>query len=242
MFRRSSLLFREGSYSEDTNRPNVLSRIYSVAVPKGNVWELDPTRPFLCYLLCKDLDLTPSTQAAGHVTASHGITIPVMASGAAAPPGRYEVLVGEVTAGTKVRLTIDARDATTISFTETLAAGTKVDAFYIASAPARLQFRIEDPREGVTVDRIIFTQDPNLFMLNNPFHANTLFGLAGPTVFPEDFLFSLWLDAPYEVAWEDTTASKTALPMKMVLPLIINTRPVEANQLASDLPGELIRA
>jgi len=241
MMRRSRVLFREGAWTETINRPGVMSRIYAATVPKGVTFELDPYSPFLCYILARELGLTPSAAAAGVVTPTHGVAIPTAASGVAAPPGRHEVLVGQIVAGTRVRLTVTERTATTLRFAETVAAGTTIDAFYLPAAPARLQLRLEDPRFGVTVDRIQFSQDVGIFVADNPFHNNTLTGLTGSHVFPPDFLISLWLDAPYEVAWVDNTAAAAPLPALMVLPILVNTRPVDIDAFAAAVSEDLAR-
>ena len=234
MERKTWVLFFEGNYQPFANVPGTLSRIYQVTVPKGQVWELDPERPFVLYFLAQDLNLTPSATTNGNVAPSHGVLIPARADGSPTPPGRYEVLVGTI-GGTRQRLTIADRTPTSIAFTGTVDVGTNIDAFYIPDRPARLQLRVQDPRTMVTVGYVALAEDPTILMRPNPFHENTMYRLTTPMLIPSDFILSLWIQADYTVAWRDTAANPTNLPAMMQLPIIIHRR----QELPADLEGDL---
>ena len=168
----------------------------------------------------RQLQLTPSAETDGSITPTYGNLIPTLADGSSAPAGRYEVLVGTV-GGTKQRLTVSGHSSTSISFSGTIDAGTKVDAFYIPDKPARLQLRVEDPRYMVTLDAVTMAEDPTILMRPNPFHANTIYHLGAKMVIPSDFILSLWIEADYTVAWQDTADTPANLPVLMQLPIVI---------------------
>ena len=217
MMRKAWITFAQGS--KETNVVNSMTRIWYATVPKNQAWELDPSRPFCMYILTKETELTPDAETDGTVTLSHDILVPTVASGNAAPIGRYEVLVGTVSEE-KVRLTITDRGANTLKFSGTIDTGTKVDAYYIPNVACIVQMRIEDPRRAVTLDYALLKEDAGILMAANPFHRNTRYAISGPVMIPEDYILSIWIKAPFEVAWVDSSGA--TLPAFLQLPVIVH--------------------
>jgi len=231
MPKKTILTHRWGIYTEYSNVANLLSRVYSVVVPKVEAWEFDPTRPFVLYLMCKDPNLTPSAKV---VTTTNKILIPKDAAGGDRAPGWSEVLVGTV-GGTRVRLTVTARTTTTITYSETTDTGTNVDAFYIPDVPTLMHLRIEDPLYHIELEKSLLIEDAAILAKPNPYHRNSMLGFTSPIVIPQDFIFSIYIKASWAVAWEDSAATVRPLPIFMHIPIILHSSWAMPETLADDV-------
>lgn len=224
---RETLLLREGLYTAQANIANVMSKVYHVLVPKGQVWELDPTRPFYARFMISDLQLTPSAAAAGYVTPTYPVQIPYVAGGGAAAAGLYEVLVGTISS-VRTKLTVSARTSTRIDFAETVDAPggvvTKVDAFYIPDVALPFQIRVEDPRFMTEMDAVIAKEDLRLFGEVDLWSRKEGLYLSSPLLIPQDFMLSFYVKTGMTIAWQDTAATPGNLPARLHLPYRAHSR------------------
>lgn len=234
------LLFNEGNYTVYDNIANELSKVYQYIVESRKVLVPDPTRPFFFELWCKETHAAPNATTAitSPLTLTYRNLIPQKANGDDEDPGVTEVAYGTV-GGTLTKLTITAHTATTISFSDTLDAGTSVDVYHIPDEPAQVVWSLARPDMVGDYGRPFIDVDPRVFTRYNPYNSEQFVPFTAPFVFPEDWIIWLRLKAAWPVAWKDSAGNY--LPIRWSIPWLVEHRRDFPTGLEKKVAEELIQ-
>lgn len=190
-------------YTESDNVASVLSEIYRVWVPRGYVWKIDPSRPFLCTLATAET-ISPDGSHAANAT-TYDIARVLNAAGGYTD-GKYQAVY--LTAdGTKRTITavadhVDAPGSPTITCSDETAAAHRY--CYVPWTNGRIVVKIEAPRGQGSLAYPIFEGNTKQLHALNQYRFNRL---TAPFPLPPDFAIVFYLDAAWSVAWESGTTS-----------------------------------
>jgi len=185
-------------YTETNNVISVLSEIYRVWVPRGYVWQIDPTRPFLLQLATAE-DVTPAGDHSAE-SVTYDIARVLNAAGGYTD-GQYQLVAlkadGTERAITAVADHVDAPGSPTITCSDETAAAHRY--CYVPWANGRIVVKIEAPRGQGSLAYPIFEGNTKQLHALNQFRFNRL---TAPIPIPPDFAIVFYLDAAWPVAWE----------------------------------------
>jgi hypothetical protein len=227
-------------YTESANTTGVLSEIYRVRVPRGVVWKIDPSRPFLLYLTyCEDVTPGGTGSQALPVTYSPAR---VLNPAGGYTDGQYQGVYlksdGTPRTITAVADNIDDPTAKTITISDATAEAHRV--CYVPWASGRVAIKIEAPRGLGGLSYPIFEMDTQQLHTMNQWRFNRL---DCPFPLPPDFAIVVYLDADWVNAFTSgATAGSISLPFnKFQLP-ILQAPEAEFYEVGEPSPGAALRA
>jgi hypothetical protein len=193
-----------GQYTEKDNVASILSEIYRIWVPRGVVYKIDPTRPFLFYLTFTE-EITPGGSAEQVLTCTYSPARVLNAAGGHSD-GHYQGVY--LTAdGTKRTITavsdhVDAPGTKTITISDASAAAHQV--CYVPWVAARVVIKVLAPRGLGDLSYPIFEGNTKILHALNQYRFNRL---ECPFPLPPDFAIVVSIDA----AWAQKFVSGTTL-------------------------------
>lgn len=227
-------------YTESTNTANTLSEIYRVRVPRGVVWKLDPTRPFLLYLTTRETQtLTGTTPETITVTYSPAR---VLNAAGGYTDGQYQgvYLTADGTKRTITAVSDNIDDPTTKTITVSDSTAADHNIAYVPWAAGRVVIKIEAPRGLGGLQYPIYEQDTQQLHTMNQWRFNRL---DCPFPLPPDFAIVVYLDA----AWinyftSGTTAGSISLPFNKFQVPILQAPEAEFYEVGESSPGAMLRS
>jgi len=188
-------------YTETANQASVLSEIYRVWVPRGYVWKIDPTRPFLMQLATAETVTPAGAHTAEAVT--YDIARVLNAAGGYTD-AKYQ-LVAVTAAGTQRTITavidhVDTPGSPTITCSDDTNAAHRY--CYVPWANGRIVVKIEAPRGQGSLAYPIFEGNTKQLHALNQYRFNRL---TAPFPIPPDFAIVFYLDAAWPIAFESGT-------------------------------------
>jgi len=242
------LTHREGIYTEHANVANILGPIYDVRIPSGRIMSPDSGRPFKLELWTKleNVSISAGAGAAGPggsnedyiayatlVAAAGGAPLlPYKASGTRYVQNEEVRIVYEGTGGgtatVGVVATLTANSDVAIGYAidagDTYKQGTDLVTVYYRPTVSGL-FVLEYARPDMLGQdgRSILSIDTVTMMLNNPFHRDQFIPFRSPTVWPEQWLLRMKLDAPWLVCFVDALPTPDVALPEWHIPLIVES-------------------
>jgi len=206
-------------YTEKDNVASVLSEIYRMWVPRGQVLKIDPSRPFLCYLTFTE-EITPGGVSEQVLTCTYSPARVLDAAGGYSD-GHYQGVY--LTAdGTKRTITavsdhVDAPGTKTITISDASAAAHQV--CYVPWAAGRIIVTVQAPRGIGDLSYPIFEGNTKILHAMNQYRFNRL---ECPFPIPPDFAIVVSIDATWAQKFiSGTTLGSISLDFnKLQIPVI----------------------
>jgi len=241
------LTHREGIYNEYQNTPGFLEPIYDIRIMSGRVLSADSERIFKLELWTKleGVSIQDGSGAGGPSGSNEDyIARADVAAGAGGVPllpykadgTRYSlnegvriVYEGTTTGvkGTVATLTANSDTAKgwAIDAGDTYTLATDLVTVYYRPTVAGL-FALEYGRPDMLgVDaRSIMSMDTVTMMLNNPFHRDQFQPFRAPTVWPQQWVLRMRLNAPWVVCWADDLPTPEVPLPEWQIPVIVESR------------------
>jgi len=256
---------REGIYNEYANTAGFLEPIYALRIPSGRVMSPDSERIFKMELWTKieNVAIQDGSGAAGpggtnedfisYATVLAGAggapLLPYKADGTRYVLGEEVRIVLEVTAGagTKGDVLATATCDTAVGWGLAGTDGVEYDigelvTVYLRPTVAGL-FVLEYGRSDMLgVDaRSIMSIDTVTMMLNNPFHRDQFKPFRAPTVWPQQWVLRMKLNAPWIVCWEDDLPTPAVALPEWHIPVVVESRNAYDAGLEERVTDSLIR-
>ncbi len=189
--------FPANHYTESSATASKLEEIYRVWVPRGQVWKIDHTRPFLCLLATQE-DVTPTGDQS-----AEAVTYPVarvLQADDGSSDGDHQAVVlkadGTARGISAVADHIDSLDSPTITCTDETNAAHVYS--YIPAYNGNLVIKVEAPRGQSDLNHAIMQRNTmELHTMNQPRDLR----LRCDFPLPPDFAIVFYLDAAWTVAW-----------------------------------------
>jgi len=213
-----------GQWTESTNQSGVLSEIYRITVPRGEVWMIDPNRPFIFIPLLKYSTTITATATSVDLTGQGGLIQLIDAADSNLTYGspNFEAIYRNAD-DTQVTITSHDVTADTLGFAA-LGADTACTIFAPPDENGLLEIGIEDPRGLGKLRYPIAQLNTRIYLQWNLWKRTTGFGLSCPFPIPEDFDIVFYLDANWTIGWGTPYANNIAVKNNLLLPIKVLPR------------------
>ena len=263
---RDLLTHREGIYNEYLNTPGFLEPIYELRVPSGRVLSPDSERVFKLELWTKLEGVGIQDGSSGKGPSGSNEDYIARSDLAAAVGGvplqTYKADGSQIGLNDAVRIVYEGTaggSATkgvvaTLTANSDLAKGWAIDpgdtytqgtdlvtVYYRPTVPGLFVLEYGRP-DMLGVDaRSILSTDTVTLMMNNPFHRDHFVPFRAATVWPEQWVLRMRLNAPWVVCWaDDLPATEVPLP-EWHIPVIVQSRNDYEPELEERVTESLIR-